>query len=62
MAQHPIEVILMRQLASSLAVPILVVDPAGTLLFYNTPAEGLLGQRYARRGHCRSPPGRASYG
>jgi PAS domain-containing protein len=45
MAQHPIEVILMRQLASYLAMPILLVDPVGTLLFYNEPAEGLLGQR-----------------
>jgi hypothetical protein len=46
MAQHPIEVILMRQLASYLAMPILLVDPAGTLLFYNEPAERLLGRRY----------------
>ena len=50
MAQHAIEVILMRQLASYLAMPILLVDPVGTLLFYNTPAERLLGQRYAETG------------
>jgi PAS domain-containing protein len=50
MVQHSIEVILMRQLASSLAMPILLVDPVGTLLFYNEPAEGLLGQRYAETG------------
>ena len=46
MAQHAIEVILMRQLASYLAMPILLVDPVGTLLFYNKPAEGLLGQHF----------------
>jgi PAS domain-containing protein len=50
MAQHSIEVILMRQLASCLAMPILLVDPAGTLLFYNEPAERLLGRRYEETG------------
>lgn len=50
MTQHAIEVILMRQLASYLAMPILLVDPEGTLLFYNKPAEGLLGQRYGETG------------
>jgi PAS domain-containing protein len=50
MAQHSIEFILMRQLASSLAMPILLVDLGGTLLFYNEPAEGLLGQRYEETG------------
>jgi PAS domain-containing protein len=50
MAQHSIKVILMRQLASYLAMPILLVDPAGTLLFYNEPAERLLGRRYEETG------------
>jgi PAS domain-containing protein len=50
MPQKPIEVILMRQLASYLAMPILLLDPAGTLLFYNEPAEKLLGRRYAETG------------
>jgi PAS domain-containing protein len=50
MPQHPIEVILMRQLASYLAMPIFVVDPAGNLLFYNEPAEALLGVRYEETG------------
>jgi hypothetical protein len=50
MTQHPIEVIVMRQLASYLAMPILLVDPVGTLLFYNEPAEGLLGRRYEETG------------
>ena len=35
MLQKAIEVILMRQLASYLAMPIFVVDPDGNLLFYN---------------------------
>jgi PAS domain-containing protein len=50
MPQQAIEVILMRQLASYLAMPIFVVDPAGNLLFYNEPAEALLGRRYEETG------------
>src|SRR6267142_4899032 len=50
MPQQAIEVILMRQLASYLAMPIFLVDPAGNLLFYNEPAEALLGRRYDETG------------
>jgi hypothetical protein len=34
----------------SLALPIFLVDPVGTLIIYNEPAEGLLGQRYDETG------------
>jgi PAS domain-containing protein len=44
MAQYEIEVILLRQLASYLAMPIFIVDPRGTLVFYNEPAESILGR------------------
>jgi PAS domain-containing protein len=50
MAQKQIEVILMRQLASYLAMPIFGVDPQGTLLFYNEPAEALLGRQFDEAG------------
>jgi PAS domain-containing protein len=50
MAQKPVELILLRQLAGYLAVPILVFDPAGNLLFYNEPAEALLGRRFDEAG------------
>jgi PAS domain-containing protein len=50
MPQQEIEVILMRHLASYLAMPIFVVDPAGTLLFYNEPAEVILGRRFDEAG------------
>ena len=50
MPQTALEVVLMRQLASYLAMPILLVDPLGTLLFYNEPAEALLGRRYEETG------------
>jgi len=48
--QHPIEVILLRELAGHLSTPIFVVDPAGDLLFYNEPAEQLLGSRFDETG------------
>ncbi len=50
MAQQEIEVILARHLASYLALPIFIVDPEGTLLFYNPPAEAILGPRFAETG------------
>lgn len=50
MSQKEIEVILTRHLASYLATPIFIVDPEGTLLFYNEPAEAILGRRYEETG------------
>jgi PAS domain-containing protein len=50
MAQFPIELILVRQLASGLAVPTFVVDAAGALVFLNEPAERLLGVRFDELG------------
>lgn len=44
--QRPIELILLRQLASYLEMPIFVVDGDGRLVFYNEPAEALLGVRF----------------
>ena len=43
---YDLEVILSRQLADCLYVPVFIVDPEGTLLFYNEPAEKILGRRY----------------
>ena len=50
MPQREIEVILTRQLASYLSLPIFIVDPAGTLIFYNEPAEAILGHRFEETG------------
>jgi len=47
---HPIQIILTRQLAGYLSVPIFLVDPAGDLLFYNEPAEAILGRRFEETG------------
>jgi PAS domain-containing protein len=46
----PIQLILSRQLASTLAMPILIVDTDGTLIFYNEPAEVILDQRFDETG------------
>ena len=50
MSQQEIEVILSRHLAECLAMPIFIVDPAGNLIFYNEPAEAILGQNYNETG------------
>src|SRR3712207_5396425 len=51
MAHRPlIELILARQLTSLLAVPVFIVDVQGTLVFYNEPAELILGQRFGETG------------
>ena len=49
-AQRAIEMILTRQLASYLAMPIFVVDPDGHLVYYNEPAEMILGCRFEETG------------
>ena len=46
----PIQLILARQLASSLAMPILILDSVGRLVFYNESAEVILGQRFEETG------------
>lgn len=48
--QQEVEVILARHFAETLAIPVFIVDPQGTLLFYNEPAEIILGQRFEETG------------
>jgi len=50
MAQWEIEIILSRHLAENLAMPMFIVDPDGNLIFYNEPAEAILGLRYNETG------------
>jgi hypothetical protein len=47
---HPIQIILIRQLAGYLSVPVFLIDPKGNLLFYNEPAEIVLGRRFQETG------------
>jgi PAS domain-containing protein len=50
MPQQPIELILTRQWASYLAVPVWVMSESGDLLYYNEPAEAVVGRRYDEAG------------
>ncbi len=50
MSQQPIELILARQFADSMSVAVFLVNPDGNLLFYNEPAEDILGIRFAETG------------
>jgi PAS domain-containing protein len=46
----PIELILARQVASYLTLPIILTDSEGDLVFYNEPAENLLGLTFDNTG------------
>ena len=50
MPQPEIAVVIMRQLASSLAMPMLLIDARGDLFFFNEPAEAILGTRFEETG------------
>ncbi len=47
---YEIEIILNRQLADCLAIPVFITDTTGNLIFYNEPAEEILGRRYKDTG------------
>ena len=51
--QRPIEIILLRQWASHMATPIWIAGTRGELLYYNEPAEELLGCRFDEAGQMR---------
>jgi len=46
MSHREVELILMRQCASHLSMPIFIVDRGGHLIYYNEPAEALLGRPF----------------
>ena len=50
MAQQEVEVILARHLAEHLALPVFIIDPQGNLIFFNEPAEAVLGLRFGDTG------------
>ena len=50
MAQHPIEMILLKQWASLMAVPVWISDAGGRLIYYNERAEEILGLRFEDSG------------
>jgi PAS domain-containing protein len=48
--QQPLELILARNLMSSLSTPAMLVDTHGVLVFFNDAAGALLGQRFEEAG------------
>lgn len=48
--QKSLVLILAREFASQLSMPMFIADPDGRLVFYNEPAEEILGQTYAEAG------------
>ena len=50
MPQQPVELILFRQLAGYLSVPVFIIGPDESLVFYNEAAEPLVGQPYSQVG------------
>jgi PAS domain-containing protein len=48
--QKNVVLILARELASNIATPMLVLDEVGTIVFFNEPAEKILGARFASVG------------
>ena len=50
MPAYEIEIILNRQLADCLSIPVFITDTNGNLIFYNEPAEGILGKRFEDTG------------
>jgi len=54
MAQQPVEMILIRQWAAHLASSVWLMDAAGNLLYYNEPAEEILGLRFDEAGEIHA--------
>lgn len=53
MPAYAIEIILNRQLADCLSMPVFITDTAGNLIFYNEPAEIVLGTRFEETGEMK---------
>ncbi len=47
---YEIEIILNRQLADCLSIPVFITDRQGNLIYYNEQAEFILGKRYDETG------------
>ena len=53
MPAYEIEIILNRQLADSISIPVFITDTTGNLIFYNEPAETILGTRFEDTGEMK---------
>lgn len=50
MAQEDVEIVLLKQLASCLRIPISILGSDGSVLFFNEPAESIFGRRFDETG------------
>ncbi len=50
MPAHSLELILTRRWAEVLSIPVFITDVSGNLLYYNPPAEDILGRRFEDTG------------
>jgi PAS domain-containing protein len=53
--QKNLVLILAREFASKLATPMLIADAEGSLVFYNEPAEAVLGRSFSDVGEMPAP-------
>jgi PAS domain-containing protein len=61
-AQKPIELILARNLLSSISTPAFLVDHDGTLVFFNEAAGTLLGRRFEETGSMEASEWSEAFG
>jgi PAS domain-containing protein len=61
-AQKPLELILARNLLSSISTPAFLVGDEGTLLFYNEAAGAMLGRRFEETGRMNAADWTAAFG
>lgn len=54
MAQQPVEMILLKQWAEHMASSVWLMDAAGNLVYYNEPAEEILGLRFDEAGEINA--------
>lgn len=54
MAQQPVEMILLKQWAEHMASSVWLMDAQGNLLYYNEPAEDILGLRFDEAGEINA--------
>jgi PAS domain-containing protein len=61
-AQKPLELILARNLLSSISTPAFLVGEHGELLFYNEAAGALVGRRFEETGAMAAPDWTSEFG
>jgi PAS domain S-box-containing protein len=60
-AQRSLPLILAREFAANLATPLVIIDENGTIVFFNEPAERIIGQTPAELGNLPEQDWRARF-